>query len=118
MIAPEHPLPTTRQCNLLELARSSVYYKKKPLGQYDLEMMRHIDQIHLAYPFYGSRRVMHELHGLGYDVGRGHVSKLIQLMEIRAIYRRPRTTIPDIKHKVTCPLAWISSLSTTSGVPT
>ena len=100
MIAPEHPLPTTRQCNLLELARSSSYYKKKPLGQYDLEMMRHIDQIHLAYPFYGSRRVMHELRGLGYDVGRGHVSKLIQLMEIRAIYRRPRTTIPDIKHKV------------------
>jgi putative transposase len=100
MITPEHPLPVTRQCRLLELARSTFYYKRKPLKERDLEMMRHIDEIHLAYPFYGSRRIMHELRGRGYDVGRGHVSRLMKIMGIRAIYRRPRTTIPDAKHKV------------------
>ena len=100
MITPEHPLPVARQCNLLELARSTFYYRKKPLRERDLEMMRHIDQIHLKYPFHGSRRIMHELRGLGYDVGRGHVSRLMQLMGIRAIYRRPRTTLPDAKHKL------------------
>ena len=100
MITPEHPLPVTRQCRLLELARSTAYYKPKPLRERDLEMMRHMDEIHLAYPFYGSRRIMHELRGRGYDVGRGHVSRLMKIMGIRAIYRRPRTTIPDAKHKV------------------
>ena len=48
MITPEHPLPTVRQCNLLELSRSTFYYKPKPLKPRDLEMMRHIDEIHLA----------------------------------------------------------------------
>ena len=100
MITPEHPMPVTRQCNLLELSRSTFYYRRKPLRERDLEMMRIIDEIHLAYPFYGSRRIMHELRGCGYDVGRGHVSKLMQLMGIRAIYRRPRTTIPDKQHKI------------------
>ncbi len=100
MIAPEHPLPLTRQCNLLELARSTFYYKRKPLKERDLEMMRHIDQIHLAWPFYGSRRIMHELRGRGYKVGRGHVSKLMRIMGIRAIYRKPRTSIPHPGHKV------------------
>ncbi len=64
-------------------------------------MMRHIDEIHLACPFYGSRKIMHELRALGYDkVGRGHVSYLMRIMGIHAIYRRPRTTIPDKQHKV------------------
>lgn len=100
MIAAEHPLPITRQCNLLELARSTLYYRKKPLKPRDLEMMRHIDEIHLAWPFYGSRRIMHELRGRGYKVGRGHVSRLMKIMGIHAIWSRPRTTIPDAKHKV------------------
>jgi putative transposase len=101
MINAEHPLPVTRQCNLLELARSTAYYKPKPLKERDLEMMRHIDRIHLACPFYGSRKIMHELRALGYTkVGRGHVSKLMKIMGIRVIYRRPRTTIPDKQHKV------------------
>lgn len=100
MIKPEHPLPLARQCRLLELARSTFYYKSKPLKERDLKMMRHIDEIHLRYPFYGSRRIMHELRGLGYEVGRGHVSRLMKIMGIHAIYRRPRTTIPDAKHKV------------------
>jgi len=100
MITPEHPLPITRQCRLLDLARSSFYYRPKPLSARDLELMGAIDEIHLQYPFYGSRRIMHELRGRGYRVGRGHVSRLMRKMGIRAIWRRPRTTIPHPGHKV------------------
>jgi putative transposase len=101
MINAEHPLPVTRQCNLLELYRSTFYYKRKPLKERDLEMMKHIDRIHLECPFYGSRRIMHELRALGYkEVGRGHVSYLMRIMNIRVFYQRPRTTIPNKKHKI------------------
>ena len=100
MITPEHPLPVTRQCRLLELARSSVYYRKKPVKERDLELMRQIDEIHLTWPFYGSRRIMHELRGRGYQVGRGHVSMLMRVMGIEAIYRKPRTSISNPEHKI------------------
>jgi putative transposase len=100
MITPEHPLPVTRQCRLLDLARSSVYYRRKPLKERDLVLMRQIDEIHLAWPFYGSRRIMHELRGRGYEVGRGHVSALMRIMGIEAIYRKPRTSVPHPGHKV------------------
>ncbi len=89
MIAFEHSLPVTRQCRLLDLARSSVYYRKKPPNEHDLDIMRRIDEIHLAYPFYGSRRIRNELADLGYDVGRGRVSRLMRVMGIQAIYRKP-----------------------------
>jgi putative transposase len=100
MIEQEHPLPITRQCRLLELARSSVYYCRKPLPERDLALMRQIDEVHLTYPFYGSRRIRNELRDRGYDVGRGHVSKLMRLMGAEAIYRKPRTSIPNQQHKV------------------
>jgi putative transposase len=62
--------------------------------------MRIIDQIHLAYHFYGSRLIIHELRAREYDVGRGHVSVLMRIMGIRAIYRRPRTTILNKQLKI------------------
>jgi putative transposase len=100
MISREHPLPITRQCRLLDLSRSGVYYEKKPLKERDLDLMREIDEIHLAWPFYGSRRIMHELRHRGYDVGRGHVSRLMRIMGIEAIYRKRRTSEPHPGHKV------------------
>jgi putative transposase len=100
MIAKEHPLPVTRQCRLLSLSRSSVYYDKAPVSDRDLLLMREIDEIHLAWPFYGSRRIMHELRERGYNVGRGHVSRLMRIMGIEAIYRKPRTSLPNPCHKV------------------
>ena len=100
MITPEHSLPVTRQCRLLELSRSSVYYRRKPLKERDLVIMRQIDEIHLAWPFYGSRRIRNELRDRCYDIGRGHVATLMRIMGIEAIYRKPRTTIPNQQHKV------------------
>lgn len=100
MISPEHPLTITRQCHLLELSRSSIYYREAPVSDRDLVLMRQIDEIHLKYPFYGSRRIRNELEDRGYRVGRGHVVTLMRKMGIEAIYCKPRTSIPHPAHKI------------------
>lgn len=61
MIDKGDKLPVTRQCNLLDLSRSGVYYKPVPLSEKDMKLMRQIDEIHLLYPFYGSRKICNEL---------------------------------------------------------
>jgi len=74
MINKEVRLPITRQCELLELSRSGVYYTPVPVSTRDLELMRQIDEIHLQYPFYGSRKIRNELWARGYDdIGREKV---------------------------------------------
>ncbi|MCG2794374.1 MAG: IS3 family transposase [Actinomycetia bacterium] len=100
MISPEHPLPITRQRHLLELSRSGIYYREAPVSDRDLILMRQIDEIHLKYPFYGSRRIRNELEDRGYNVGRGHVVTLMRKMGIEAIYRKPRTSVAHPEHKI------------------
>ena len=55
MIVKEHQLPITKQCHILELSRSSVYYVPTPVSDNDRELMRMIDEIHLEEPYLGSR---------------------------------------------------------------
>jgi putative transposase len=100
MIDPEHALPLTRQSRILELSRSSLYYNAVPIIKRELELMRLIDEIHLKYPFYGSRRIRNELRDMGHDIGRGHVSTLMQKMGIMALYQKPRLSAPHPSHKV------------------
>jgi len=100
MIEPGHTLPLIQQGRILELSRSSLYYKAAPVSGRDLELMRLIDEIHLKYPFYGSRRIRNELRDLGHDVGRGHVSTLMKKMGIRALYQKPRLSTPHPDHKI------------------
>lgn len=100
MIDKEHPLPITEQCRILDLARSSVYYEPAPVSERDLLLMREIDEIHLKYPFFGSRRIRNELWERGYKVGRSHVGALMKKMGIEALYRKPRTSKPNPAHKV------------------
>src|ERR1700685_3896486 len=87
-------LSVTRQAQLLDLSRSSVYYTPRPLSDRDLGLMRRLDELHLQLPFYGSRKLTRELQKEGHDVGRRHVVTLMRRMGIEAIYRRPRTSIP------------------------
>ena len=87
-------LPVTRQAELLDLSRSSVYYTPRPLSDRDLGLMRRLDELHLQMPFYGSRKLTRELRKEGHDVGRRHVVTLMRRMGIEVIYRRPRTSIP------------------------
>ena len=100
MIIRDHELPITRQARALGLARSSVYYLPRPVAPTDLALMRRIDELHLAYPFAGSRMLQGLLAADGHQAGRLHISTLMKRMGIEAIYRRPNTSKPAPRHKV------------------
>lgn len=87
-------LPVRRQAQLLDLSRSSVYYVPRPLPERDLVLMRQMDELHLEFPYYGSRKLAAELRRQGVAVGRRHVVTLMRRMGIEAIYRKPRTSLP------------------------
>jgi putative transposase len=87
-------LSVTRQCKALGLNRTGVYYTPRSVAEEDLKVMRRIDELHLRWPFYGARRLAHELAKQGSDVGRLHVATLMRRMGIEARYRKPRTSIP------------------------
>ena len=84
----------TRQAELLDLSRSSVYYAPRPLPERDLGLMRRLDELHLKWPFYGARKLTRELQDEGHAVGRRHVTTLMRRMGMETIYRKPRTSIP------------------------
>ena len=98
MIDKKDSLPVTRQCEILELSRSGVYYNPVPLRARELEIMRQIDEIHLLYPFYGSRNIRNELWAKGYNIGRDHVRRLMRRMGIEALYVKPRLSISHPEH--------------------
>ena len=97
----QHPaLSTVRQCALLGISRSSVYYRPRATSLEDLAVMKLIDQQYLATPFYGSRRMTVWLQRQGRPVSRKRVQRLMRTMGLQAIYRRPRTSLPASGHKV------------------
>ena len=82
-----------RQCNLVDLKRSTYYYKPQPVNDKDLKIMAEMDKLHMEDPTRGTRRMMDELFKLDLKVGRQHVRKLMQIMRMRTIYCIPRTTV-------------------------
>ncbi|MCU7904913.1 MAG: IS3 family transposase, partial [Candidatus Thiodiazotropha sp. (ex Epidulcina cf. delphinae)] len=100
MIAQEDRLPLTRQCQLLSLNRSTVYYQHAPVSDEELTWMRRIDEMHLKRPFYGSRRIRDWLQDEGHAVNRKRIQRLMRLMGIAALYPKPRTSKPGEGHKV------------------
>jgi putative transposase len=100
MIDRTHDLPVTRQAQVLKLSRGSVYYRPRPVSAADLAIMRRIDELHLDYPFAGSRMLRDLLRGEGVVIGRAHVITLMKRMGIEAIYRRPNTSKPAPGHKI------------------
>jgi putative transposase len=92
MIDRSHDLPLTRQAEVLGLSRSSLYYQPRPVSPADLAIMRRIDELHLDYPFAGSRMLRDLLRGEGVEIGRGRVITMMKRMGIEAIYRRPNTS--------------------------
>ena len=100
MIDQDHDLPLSRQAKVLNLARSTVYYKPRPVSVADLELMRRLDELHLDFPFAGSRMLKALLQREGVSVGRRHVATLMKRMGIEAIYRRPNTSKPAPGHKI------------------
>ena len=101
-ITPSHDLPVTRQCQILSISRSSAYYQPHGLSDEGLSLMRHLDALHLSYPFYGARRLRDGLlDDYGKIVNRKRVRRLMRLMGIRAIYPGHKgTSKPNKAHRV------------------
>jgi len=97
----QHPsLSVVRQCKLLGISRSGLYYQPAGISQEDLTLMKLIDRQYLATPFYGARRMAAWLRNQGYQINRKRVRRLMRIMGLKAIYRRPRTSKPAPGHKV------------------
>jgi putative transposase len=101
MVDRQHPsLSVVRQCRLLGVSRSTLYYQPAGVSQEELELMKLIDRQYLDTPFFGSRRMAAWLRKRGYRVNRKRIRRLMQVMGLRAIYRHPRTSKPGPGHKI------------------
>jgi putative transposase len=101
LIDKEHPdLSVSRQCELLGLSRSSLYYE--PIGEsvFNLELMRKIDEIHTELPFFGSPRVTAWLRRLDYEVNHKRIERLMRLMDIQAVYPQKRLNLSAPGHRI------------------
>jgi putative transposase len=93
-------LPVAAQCRLLQVARSTLYYQPVPASPDDLAVMRRIDELHLEYPFYGSRRMSVVLRDDGWVVNRKRAQRLMRVMGLETLYQKPNTSRPHPDHKV------------------
>ena len=100
MIARDHALPITRQAQLLDMSRGTVYYLARGASQADLALMRRIDELHLEHPFMGARMLRDQLVRAGLPVGRRHVATLMKDMGIQALCPQPGTSKRAPGHKI------------------
>jgi len=100
MIDRGHKLSLTHQAAVLGISRGSLYYSACPVPPAELVIMRRIDELHLGYPFAGSRMLRDLLRGEGIEIGRDQVTTMMRRMAIEAVYRRPHTSKPADGHKV------------------
>ena len=98
MVDRTHPLSIRRQCELLSVSRSGFYYEPAATSPEDLTLMRRIDELHLKYPFYGSRKLSLELRSQGCDANRKRVQRLMRRMGLEAIAPKPKTSEPHPEH--------------------
>ena len=93
-------LSVARQCKLLDISRSGLYYQPARVSESDLELMKLIDCQYMVTPFYGTRKMAVWLKSKHHNVNRKHIRRLMQLMSLNAIYRRPRTSPPGPGNKI------------------
>jgi len=93
-------LSLSRQCELVSISRSSLYYRPKGESAENLALMRRIDELFLQRPFYGSRQMVRHLRREGIRVGRHRVRRLMRLMGLEAIYQAPKTSRPHPEHRI------------------
>jgi putative transposase len=100
MIELSHPdLSMRRQCALLGIARSGLYYEPVGPNQEDLELMRLLDEQYTRTPFYGVRKMTRWLYSLGYGADVKRVRRLLRLMGLEAIYPKPRLSFNGAEHR-------------------
>lgn len=102
MIERGHPkISISRQCQLLDISRGQIYYKKKPESSENLLIMQEIDKQYLLTPYYGVRRMTeHIRHTLGIEINDKRTRRLMRLMGLEAIYRKPNLSRRDKSHKI------------------
>ncbi|WP_436662333.1 IS3 family transposase [Acinetobacter sp. P1(2025)] len=100
MIDKTHQLSVRQQSQLIQINRSTLYYKPKEISSTDLSLMRLIDEIHIDYPFMGSRMIRDMLQRQGHQIGRRKVRRLMRLMRIHALYPKPNTSKPNLAHRI------------------
>jgi putative transposase len=89
-----------RQCELLRVSRSGLYYEAVATSEEELALMRRIDELHLKSPFYGSRKLSVTLRAEGNEVNRKRVQRLMRLMGLESIAPKPKTSEPHPEHPV------------------
>jgi len=92
-------LSVSRQCGLVGVSRSSLYYRPVGASLEDLDIMAKMDRQYLKTPFYGSRRMRVWLRCQGHKVNRKRVRRLMRLMGLETVYRRPNTSKPSPEHR-------------------
>jgi putative transposase len=96
-----HPdLSIRRQCELLILARSTLYYVAADMSPEDIALMKAVDRIYTSWPFYGSRRIVLELRRGGHDANRKRVQRLMRTMGLQALVTGPHTSRPHPEHRI------------------
>jgi putative transposase len=100
MIDRDHDLSLCKQAEALNISRGSIYYVPEPVSAEDLALMRQIDELHLEFPFAGSRMLRDLLAADGSKIGRRHLSTLMRRMGIKVAYRRPNTSKPTPGHRI------------------
>jgi putative transposase len=100
MVEPHGSPSMRRQCELLGVNRSTLYYERLPADAEELALMRRIDEIHLRYPFYGSRKIARTLRDEGVRVNRKRVQRLMRLMGLESVAPKPKTSQPSREHPV------------------
>lgn len=98
LVGPDPDVSVRRQCEILALNRSSLYYKSVDIDPEELELMRRIDELHLKYPFFGSRRISQELRTQGLVVNRKRVQRLMRIMDLEGVAPKPNTSRPAPEH--------------------
>ncbi len=101
MIIKQHPqISVRRQCEIIKLNCSSFYYAPMGVNADTLALMKEIDRVFTAHPFFGSRQIATYLAGEGTKAGRHRVRRLMRLMGLEAIYKRPNTSKAHPQHPV------------------
>lgn len=100
LAAPSHELPMVDRCRLLGLARSTMYYQAQSASTEELELLRQLDELHLKWPFYGSRNLAWAMSQGGRPINRKHVQRLMRVLGIESLAPKPNLSKPSRQHKV------------------
>jgi len=93
-------LSISKQCQVLKISHSSFYYRPKEASAATLAIMNRMDELFMLYPFFGSRQITNCLQREGISIGRHRVRRLMRIMGLQAIYKKPRTSDPHPEHKI------------------